>query len=190
MSIINTFTNEEFRVETTIYNDGVVGVRTIHLNKGNSYIEQLIHPSGNIIVNTWCEKTGDNSTSMKTRLPRNKKVITDPKPKYSTRGRPPGTTATQKERTRLLKQITQIKKTNNTNFPKKDEYQNKTNDELVLFIYNLKESFIEPIDKVMNQIRDFKIQHKLRSPYKKNYCQLNIDDLTVLYKRLVSDTLY
>ena len=119
MSLIHTFTNEEFCVETRDYCDGVIGARTIHLNHNDMCVEQIINPSGVIIVNTWSESIGDKQTIMKTKLPRNKivKVVVEKKPM----GRPrTGTSEEQKTRTNLLKVINGIKKRNSTNHPKID----------------------------------------------------------------------
>ena len=119
MSLIHTFTNEEFCVETRDYCDGAIGVRTTHLNYNDMCVEQIINPSGVIIVNTWSESLGDKQTIMKTKLPRNKivKVVVEKKPM----GRPrTGTSEEQKTRTNLLKVINGIKKRNSTNHPKID----------------------------------------------------------------------
>ena len=74
MSLIHTFTYCDFCVETRNYGDGVICARTIHLNYNDMWVEQIIDPSGIIIVNTWSESIGDKQTIMQTKLPRNKKV--------------------------------------------------------------------------------------------------------------------
>ena len=68
-------------------------------------------------------------------------------------------------------------------------HQPSTNPELILFITELKLSFIKPIDRKLNDIRDLKKINNLTKPYKKDYFNLSIDELDTLLKRLVFENI-
>ena len=167
MSIINSFTKDNILIETRDCGDGVISVKTIYMNEDERFIERIILTNGNIIINT---------TGIK------QQIIT---PLLANVGRPSTRSKEeQKFRSILLKRIIAIKKENGTSFPKRADYIDKPNKELLKLIDSIKKIYIEPIDKALKDILEFKKKHNLRIPLKKTYANLPIGDLEKLLLEL------
>lgn len=169
MSIINTFVKDDIVIETRDCGEGVISVKTIYMNENERFVERIILPNGNIIINT---------TGIKQQI-----II----PIVANVGRP-STLSKEKQKLRsiLLKRIGSIKKENGTSFPKREDYIDKTNDELLKLIDLLKKLYIEPIDKALLDILEFKKKHNLRLPLKKTYAKLPVLDLEKLLLELTN----
>ena len=171
MSLIHTFTNttDNIVIETWNCGNGVISVKTIYMNEGKRVVECIILTKGDIIINT---------TGIK------QQIIT---PKSKVMGRPLiRPKEEQKMRNILLKRVTAIKKENSTSYPKRETYINKTNDELLILIDEIKKTYIEPIDRVLLDILEFKKKHNLRLPLKKKYANLSIEELKTLLEDLTN----
>ena len=171
MSLINTFTNtkDNIVIETRDCGSGVISVKTIYLNEDKRSVEHIILTTGSIIINT---------TGIK------QQIIT---PKSKAMGRPIiRPKEEQSMRNILLKRVIAIKKENSTSYPKRETYINKTNDELLILIDSIKKTYIEPIDKVLLDILEFKKRHYLRLPLKKKYAKLPIEELKTLLEDLTN----
>lgn len=178
MSLINTFTNtkDNIVVETRDCGEGVISVKTIYLNEDKRSVEHIILTTGSIIINTFCIKKGTNQEVI------NPKSVKQ-KPKQVKKEKD---TEQQKFRNILLKRVIAVKKENEISFPKRETYINKTNDELLILIDEIKKTYIEPIDKVLLDILEFKKRHNLRLPLKKKYAKLPIEELKTLLEDLTN----
>lgn len=175
MSILNTYTSENMIIETRDCGDGVISIKTYYLNeKKERFVERIIQPSGQIIINT----TGIKQQILTPKVSK-AKPITERKKKVKI-----PTTEEQIIRTGLLKKILVLQKKHDTIYPKKDEYVNKSNDELVLVIDTIINNYTTPLEFELNKILLFKKEHQLRAPLKKLYANYSINELEVLLLNL------
>jgi hypothetical protein len=182
MSIINTLNIPNFCIETILYENGTIGQRTHYLLE-NKYKESIMYGSNVIRVDTWSDE--DEKCQKLFNYKKGEPKIIEKRVRKSRVKKQ--LTSQQILRTKLLNLIVKIKKNNNTAYPKREEYINKSNDELSIYTEEFRQSHIEPREQIMNSICAFKKLNKLRLPTKKSYTDLDINDLQKLLDSLVNN---